>query len=141
MRWLGTEKARCHGGIRKGARQVRRVRAWVAVGAALAAALPLSAQWTQTWGGNFPGAANSTYNHSNWWNNVQSSPVWGDGTQQITSDSTNNVYVDGNGNLVIAMTYSPGATYPYTSARLTSRRGVSTRMTAISSPILEGLTA
>lgn len=83
---------------------------------------PLLAQWTQTWGGTFPGSANSTYNHSNWWNNVQPTPSWGDGTQQITSDSTNNVYVDGNGNLVLAMTYTAGATYPYTSARLTSKQ-------------------
>ncbi len=86
--------------------------------------IPLHAQWTQTWGGDFPGTAGSTYNHSNWWNNVQSSPVWGDGTQQTTSDSTNNVYVDGQGNLILAMTYSPGATYPYTSARLTSKEAL-----------------
>jgi fibronectin type 3 domain-containing protein len=80
-----------------------------------------SAQWTQVWGGNFPGAAGSTYDHSAWWNNVQAKNPWGDGTQQNTSDSTQNVYLDGNGNLVIAMTYTPGAAYPYTSARLTSR--------------------
>ncbi|HLI77591.1 MAG TPA: malectin domain-containing carbohydrate-binding protein, partial [Acidobacteriaceae bacterium] len=91
---------------------------------ALLAAPVLHAQWTQTWGGNFPGAANTTYNHSNWWNNVQATPSWGDGTQQVTSDSTNNVYVDGNGNLVLAMTYTPGAAYPYTSARLTSRQAL-----------------
>ena len=86
--------------------------------------LPLQAQWTQTWGGNFPGAANTTYNHANWWNNVQPNNPWGDGTQQNTSDSLNNVYVDGNGNLVIALTYTPGAAFPYTSARLTSKQAV-----------------
>ena len=89
-----------------------------------AACLPLPAQWTQTWGGNFPGAAGTTYNHSQWWNDVRSSPSWGDGTQQITSDSTSNVYVDGNGDLIMAMTYTPGATYPYASARLTSRQAL-----------------
>ncbi len=84
----------------------------------------LQAQWTQTWGGNFPGAANTTYNHANWWNNVQPNNPWGDGTQQKTSDSLNNVYVDGNGNLVIALTYDPTAAFPYTSARLTSRQAL-----------------
>jgi trimeric autotransporter adhesin len=80
----------------------------------------LHAQWTQVWGGNFPGAAGSTYNHANWWNNVQPTAVWGDGTIQNTSDSLQNVYLDGNGDLVIAMTYNPNAAVPYTSARLTS---------------------
>jgi trimeric autotransporter adhesin len=80
----------------------------------------LHAQWTQVWGGNFPGAAGTTYNHANWWNNVQPTAVWGDGTIQNTSDSLQNVYLDGNGDLVIAMTYNPNAAVPYTSARLTS---------------------
>jgi hypothetical protein len=80
----------------------------------------LHAQWTQVWGGNFPGAAGTTYNHANWWNNVQPTAVWGDGTIQNTSDSLQNAYLDGNGDLVIAMTYNPNAAVPYTSARLTS---------------------
>jgi fibronectin type 3 domain-containing protein len=78
------------------------------------------AQWTQVWGGDFPGAAGTTYNHSQWWNNVQPTAVWGDGTIQNTSDSPQNVYLDGNGDLVIAMTYNPNNAVPYTSARLTS---------------------
>ncbi|AXC12579.1 Endo-1,4-beta-xylanase A precursor [Acidisarcina polymorpha] len=80
----------------------------------------LHAQWTQVWGGNFPGAAGATYNHSQWWNDVQPTAVWGDGTIQNTSDSLSNVYLDGNGDLVIAMTYNPNNAVPYTSARLTS---------------------
>ncbi len=80
----------------------------------------LHAQWTQVWGGNFTGTANTTYNHANWWNNVQPTAVWGDGTIQNTSDSLQNVYLDGNGDLVIAMTYNPNNAVPYTSARLTS---------------------
>jgi fibronectin type 3 domain-containing protein len=85
----------------------------------------LHAQWTQVWGGTFTGAANTTYNHSDWWNNVRENTgnIWGDGTIQSTSDSLQNVYLDGNGNLVIAMTYnaSPGAGQTnYTSARLTA---------------------
>ena len=77
-------------------------------------------QWTQVWGGDFTGAAGTTYNHANWWNNVQATAVWGDGTIQNTSDSLQNVYLDGNGDLVIAMTYNPNNAVPYTSARLTS---------------------
>ncbi len=80
----------------------------------------LHAQWTQVWGGTFPGAANTTYNHADWWNNVQATAVWGDGTIQNTSDSLSNVYLDGNGDLVIAMTYNPNNAVPYTSARLTA---------------------
>ena len=80
----------------------------------------MHAQWTQVWGGDFPGAAGTTYNHSQWWNNVQPTAVWGDGTIQNTSDSLQNVYLDGNGDLVIAMTYNPNNAVPYTSARLTS---------------------
>jgi trimeric autotransporter adhesin len=80
----------------------------------------LHAQWTQVWGGDFPGAAGTTYNHADWWNNVQPTAVWGDGTIQNTSDSLQNVYLDGNGDLVIAMTYNASNAVPYTSARLTS---------------------
>ncbi len=85
---------------------------------------PMQAQWTQAWGSNFTGAAGTTYNHADWWNNVKDNTgnVWGDGTIQSTSDSLQNVYLDGNGDLVIAMTYNanPGAGQTaYTSARLT----------------------
>src|SRR5579863_1035929 len=40
----------------------------------------LHAQWTQVWGGDFPGASNTTYNHADWWNNVEDNTgnVWGD---------------------------------------------------------------
>jgi len=85
----------------------------------------MHAQWTQVWGGDFSGATGTTYNHTDWWNNVQvnTGNQWGDGTIQSTSDSLQNVYLDGNGDLVIAMTYNPspgtGQTN-YTSARLTS---------------------
>jgi trimeric autotransporter adhesin len=91
----------------------------------LAGVVPTHAQWTQVWGGDFTGAANTTYNHADWWNNVRESTgnIWGDGTIQSTSDSLQNVYLDGNGDLVIAMTYNanPGAGQTnYTSARLTA---------------------
>ena len=95
--------------------------------ACLVAATPLHAQWTQTWGDDFNGAANTTYNHNEWWNQIKvnnNNNAWGDDTDQSTSDSLQNVYLDGNGNLIIAMTYNPNApgTWQYrgyTSARLT----------------------
>ncbi len=95
--------------------------------ATLLAATPLHAQWTQTWGDDFNGSADTTYNHNNWWNKVavnNNNNPWGDGTDQSTSDSLQNVYLNGNGNLVIALTYDPNApgTWQYkgyTSARLT----------------------
>jgi fibronectin type 3 domain-containing protein len=96
-------------------------RAFLIIAALYALCAPaLHAQWTQVWGGDFPGAAGTTYNHANWWNNVQPTAVWGDGTIQNTSDSLQNVYLDGNGDLIIAMTYNPNNAVPYTSARLTS---------------------
>lgn len=97
--------------------------------AALLAATPLNAQWTQTWGDDFNGNPDTTYNHNNWWNQIKTNNnnnPWGDYTDQSTSDSLQNVYLDGNGNLVIALTYDPNApgTWQYkgyTSARLTGR--------------------
>ena len=86
----------------------------------LAGTSSLHAQWTQVWGGGFPGAAGTTYDHTKWWNNVQPTAVWGDGTIQNTSDSLQNAYLDGNGDLIIAMTYNPNNAVQYTSARLTS---------------------
>jgi len=85
----------------------------------------LHAQWTQSWGDDFNGTANTTYNHNNWTNEVKDNTgnVWGDGTIQSTSDSLSNVYLDGNGDLIIAMTYNanPGSGQTnYTSARLKS---------------------
>jgi len=81
--------------------------------------------WSLTWGDDFTGTAGTTYDHTKWWNEVAENTgnTWGDGTIQSTSDSPQNVYQDGNGNLVLAMTYNPnpgaGQT-AYTSARLHS---------------------
>jgi fibronectin type 3 domain-containing protein len=85
--------------------------------------------WTQVWGDDFTGAANTTYDHTKWWNEVEvnTGNVWGDSTIQSTSDSLSNVYLDGNGHLVEAMTYNPtpgvGQT-TYTSGRLHSIQNI-----------------
>ncbi len=85
----------------------------------------LHAQWTYTWGDDFNGAANTTYDHTLWTNEVKENTgnVWGDSTVQSTSDSLSNVYLDGNGDLIIAMTYNanpPSGQTDYESARLKS---------------------
>jgi len=87
----------------------------------LAAAAPLHAQWTPTWGDDFNGTAGSSYDTSKWFNQVKQNTgnVWGDSTVQSTTDSRTNSYLDGNGNLVIALTYD-SATGQYYSARLTT---------------------
>ncbi len=86
--------------------------------------------WTLTWGDDFNGAAGTTYDHTKWTNEVavNTNNQWGDGTIQSTSDSLQNVYLDGNGHLVEAMTYNaaPGAGQTaYTSARLHSVENIS----------------
>jgi fibronectin type 3 domain-containing protein len=85
----------------------------------------LHAQWTESWGDDFNGTANTTYNHNLWTNEVKENTgnVWGDGTIQSTSDSLSNVYLDGSGDLIIAMTYNanpPSGQTNYESARLKS---------------------
>jgi hypothetical protein len=80
------------------------------------------ANWTLVWGDDFTGAANTAFNTANWSaqvvDNTGQNP-FGDGTIMSTTDSLSNVYLDGNGNLVIAMTYD-AATGAYDSARLNS---------------------
>lgn len=85
--------------------------------------------WTLAWGDDFNGTANTTYDHSKWWNEVKvnTGNVWGDNTIQSTSDSLSNVYLDGNGHLVEAMTYNanPGTGQTaYTSGRLHSVQNI-----------------
>src|SRR5271157_2386095 len=89
----------------------------------LLCASSLHAQWTLSWGDDFNGAANTKYNTTLWANEVKENTgnVWGDGTIHSTSDSLSNVYLDGNGNLIIAMTYNanpPSGQTNYESARL-----------------------
>ncbi len=93
--------------------------ACVAILGCLFAAAPLQAQWTLTWGDDFTGNAGASYDTTKWLNEVKHNTgnVWGDGTIQSTTDSRANSYLDGNGNLIVAMTYD-AATNSYSSARL-----------------------
>jgi hypothetical protein len=87
---------------------------------------PLAANWSLAWGDDFTGSANSNYNTANWTpdvvNNTGNNP-FGDGTIMSTTDSLQNAYLDGNGDLVVAMTYN-AASSAYDSARLISNSPV-----------------
>jgi trimeric autotransporter adhesin len=84
---------------------------------------PASAQtWTQVWGDDFNGAAGSAPNSANWVYDTGNN--WGNGEVDYGTNSTQNGYLDGNGDLVIALLYSASGfcQYPgcpnYTSAHL-----------------------
>jgi uncharacterized protein (TIGR03437 family) len=87
--------------------------------AALLAATCASAQtaWQLVWSDEFNGAAGTPPNPSNW-NYDLGDGGWGNGEAETYTNSTNNVFQDGNGNLVIrAIRDSSGN---YTSGRLQS---------------------
>ncbi|NGN93414.1 carbohydrate-binding protein [Nocardioides sp. KC13] len=99
---------------------MRSFRAWAAAAIAagvVAVALPLAtfseasepgtpAGWTKVWSDDFTGAAGSRINTSNWIYDIGHSypggaANWGTGEIAYHTDSTQNVYQDGSGNLVI----------------------------------------
>jgi trimeric autotransporter adhesin len=89
----------------------------------LFASSPAAAQtWTQVWGDDFNGAAGSAPNSANWMYDTGNN--WGNGEIDYGTNSTQNGYLDGNGDLVIALLYSASGfcQYPgcpnYTSAHL-----------------------
>jgi fibronectin type 3 domain-containing protein len=78
--------------------------------------------WTQVWWDDFVGPAGTYPSSANWTpdvvNNTGQNP-FGDGTIMSTTASPQNAYLDGNGDLVIAMTYN-STNNTYDSARLVS---------------------
>lgn len=71
-----------------------------------AAVPPPASGWTQLFADDFNGAANSGLNTSNWLYDLGTSypggaANWGTGEVETVTNSTNNVYQDGNGHLVI----------------------------------------
>jgi hypothetical protein len=65
-----------------------------------------AATWTQIWGDEFNGAANTGVNTSNWLYDTGTSypggaANWGTGEVETMTNSTSNVYQDGSGHLVI----------------------------------------
>ncbi|GCE06763.1 glycoside hydrolase family 16 protein [Dictyobacter aurantiacus] len=65
-----------------------------------------AASWNFVWGDDFDGAANTPPSSSNWLYDLGTSypggaPNWGTGEVETMTNSTNNVYLDGNGHLAI----------------------------------------
>jgi hypothetical protein len=79
---------------------------------------PAPPGWTTVFGDAFPGPAGSPPSSANWFYDIGTG--FGTGEIEHTTSSTSNVYVDGNGHLVLKATGSGGT---WTSARIESTRG------------------
>jgi hypothetical protein len=73
--------------------------------------------WTTVFGENFAGPAGSAPSAANWFYDIGSG--FGTGETERTTNSTSNVYLDGNGHLVLKATDSGGT---WTSGRIESTR-------------------
>ena len=73
------------------------------------------AGWTTVFSDNFAGAAGSPVNSANWKYDTGPGSSFGTGEIETMTSSTNNVYLDGNGHLVIKALESGGA---WTSGRI-----------------------
>ena len=73
------------------------------------------AGWTTVFSDNFAGAAGSMVNSANWKYDTGPGSSFGTGEIETMTNSTNNVYLDGNGHLVIKAIESGGA---WTSGRI-----------------------
>ena len=78
---------------------------------------PAPSGWTTVFGDNFAGAANSAPAASNWFYDIGTG--YGTGESEQTTNSTSNVYLDGNGHLVLKATDNNGT---WTSGRIESTR-------------------
>ncbi|MGD0606073.1 MAG: ricin-type beta-trefoil lectin domain protein, partial [Streptosporangiaceae bacterium] len=73
--------------------------------------------WTTVFGDNFAGPAGSAPSAANWFYDIGTG--YGTGETEQTTNSTNNVYLDGNGHLVLKAISSGGT---WTSGRIESTR-------------------
>jgi F5/8 type C domain/Ricin-type beta-trefoil lectin domain len=73
--------------------------------------------WTTVFGDNFAGSAGSAPSSANWFYDIGTG--YGTGEIEHTTNSTSNVYLDGNGHLVLKAINSGGT---WTSARIESTR-------------------
>src|SRR5258706_3869501 len=78
---------------------------------------PPPAGWTTVFGDNFAGTANAPPSSANWFYDIGTG--FGTGEKEQTTNSTNNVYLDGNGHLVLKAINNGGT---WTSARIESTR-------------------
>jgi len=77
---------------------------------------PAHAQWTLVWSDEFNGPAGSAPNPANWTYDLGND--FGNGEIDWATDTRANSFLDGQGNLVVAALFDPGAVHPYTSAHL-----------------------
>jgi hypothetical protein len=78
---------------------------------------PPPSGWTTVFGDNFAGAAGSAPASANWFYDIGTG--YGTGEKEQTTNSTSNVYLDGNGHLVLKAINNGGT---WTSARIESTR-------------------
>ncbi len=78
---------------------------------------PPPSGWTTVFGENFAGSAGSAPSSANWFYDIGTG--YGTGEIEHTTNSTGNVYLDGNGHLVMKATNSGGT---WTSGRIESTR-------------------
>jgi hypothetical protein len=78
---------------------------------------PPPSGWTTVFSDNFAGAAGSAPSAANWFYDIGTG--YGTGEIENTTNSTNNVYLDGNGDLVLKATEANGT---WTSGRIESTR-------------------
>ncbi|HEU5353997.1 MAG TPA: carbohydrate-binding protein [Actinocrinis sp.] len=78
---------------------------------------PAPAGWTTVFSDDFSGAAGSAPSSANWFYDIGTG--YGTGEKEQTTSSTNNVYLDGNGHLVLKAINSGGT---WTSGRIESTR-------------------
>ena len=78
---------------------------------------PAPSGWTTVFGDNFAGAAGSAPSSANWFYDIGTG--FGTGETEHTTNSTNNVFLDGNGHLVLKAIDNAGS---WTSARIESTR-------------------
>src|SRR6201996_102437 len=78
---------------------------------------PAPSGWTTVFGDNFAGAAGSAPSAQNWFYDIGTG--YGTGETEQTTNSTSNVYLDGNGHLVLKATSNGGN---WTSGRIESTR-------------------
>ncbi|MBR7828726.1 carbohydrate-binding protein [Actinospica sp. MGRD01-02] len=89
----------------------------LAPAASAAAVPPAPAGWTTVFSDDFAGAAGTAPSAQNWFYDIGTG--YGTGETEQTTSSTGNVYVDGNGHLVLKAVDSGGT---WTSARIESTR-------------------
>jgi beta-glucosidase len=71
------------------------------------AAAQTTSGWQLVWSDDFNGAAGTAPSSANWNYDIGNNGGWGNGEIESYTTSTNNVFQDGNGNLVIRVTYDP----------------------------------